>query len=189
MFRFTIFIFVTLTLLFGCTEVTSTDVLDADIVQLDEVISEAKAKATSYSGGLLASLTNVRLEALQSTRAILDQKRTGLNRFIPVAYNVDGNAYRPPENKEELQKELRKEIDELYSDLAEAKIAVAIYDGGLLGVLASTKVATIENSIAFVRQKHLLLQHDIPYYALVPTLPQDGAAEFKATPGTDIEKF
>jgi hypothetical protein len=100
-----------------------------------------------------------------------------------------GKKYTPPENKDVLLQELNDDLKDLQRDLSKAEVESAKYGGGLLGVLSLTQVATVENSIAFLNQRRLLLKHDIPYYDIVPAPSGNREPAFKQTPGEDIDKF
>jgi hypothetical protein len=182
-------IFILLFFVCGCSNIPSTEDIDSDIQTVNTEINDAKNTILQYSGGLLAILANVRLETLKTTKSMLEQKQTGFKRFIPLSYSIEGKSYVPPANKDSLLQELNKDIMNLQRDLTKAKEESAQYGGGLLGVLSLTQVATIENSITFLNQKHLLLKHDIPYYDIVPALATDRESDFKPTPGEDINKF
>lgn len=184
-----ILIFLSVFLFFGCYNVPSTEDIDSDLITLDIEIEEASHKAQEYSGGLLAVLLNVRLETLKTTKSMLQQKRNGYRRYIPLSYTIDGEKYSPPENKNELLQVLKEDLRLLERDLSKAEDESAKYGGGLLGVLSLTQVATAENSIAFLNQRRLLLKHDIPYYNIVPAPKPSGEPGFKPTPGEDIDKF
>lgn len=189
MFNYFKMLFLGILLLAGCSNIPSTEQIDSDIGLLDKEIKEATVTVQDYSGGLLSILANVRLETLKSTKAMLEQKKTGLKRYIPVSYSVDGKKYSPPENKDDLLKELEQEIENLKNDLAKAEKESEQYGGGLLGVLSLTQVATIKNSIAFLEQRRLLIKHDIPYYSILPAASKSNEPSFKPTPGNDIDKF
>jgi hypothetical protein len=131
----------------------------------------------------------VRLETIQSTKAMLEQKKTGLKRYIPISYAIDGKKYSQPENKNDLLEELERDIESLKNDLAKAEKESKQYSGGLLGVISLTQVATIKNSIVLLDQKRLLLKHDIPYYSIIPTASKSNEPSFNPTPGKDIDKF
>lgn len=182
-------LFIVICLFAGCTNVPSSEEIKTDIALLDKDIEATSRTVQNYSGGLLAILANVRLETLKSTKSMLEQKKSGIKRFIPVSYSVDGKKYSPPENKHELLQNLEKDLKDLRFDLSEAEAESAQYGGGLLGVLSLTKVATVKNSIAFLNQRRLLLKHDIPYYTILPDINKADEPDFKSTPGEDIDKF
>lgn len=189
MFSYFKILFLIFLVLTGCSNVPSTEDIESDLSLLDKEIIEATTTVQDYSGGLLSVLANVRLETLQSTKAMLDQKKTGLKRYIPISYSIDGKKYSPPENKNDLLQELNQDIESLKIDLVKAEKESEQYGGGLLGVLSLTKVATVKNSIAFLEQRRLLLKYDIPYYSILPTASKSNEPTFKPTPGKDIDKF
>lgn len=173
----------------GCSDIPSFEEIDKDISLLENEIKEAEDNLKDYSGGLINVLINLRVETLKATKAMLEQKKTGLKRYIPVSYSVNGIEYLPPENKNELLKELEQEIANLKNDLFEAKKESDKYIGGLIKALSLTQVATIKNSLAFIEQRYLLLKHDIPYYSILPASSDNKESGFKPTPGKDIDKF
>jgi len=176
-------------LLTGCYEYPSTEEIDGDIAILEKEINSAKANAEKYAGGLLSMLANVHLETLKSTKSMLEQKKKGFQRYIPISYTVDGKEYSPPANKDKLLEELTTDIDSAKAELTKAELESSKYGGGLLGVLSLTQVATAQNSLAFLNQRRLLLKYDIPYYNIVPTSQRDREPDFKPTPGEDVDKF
>ena len=184
-----IIILLSVFLVFGCSKVPSTKEIDSDLKIVETEINDAQKTLEEYSGGLLAILANVRLQTLKTTKSMLEQKKNGFRRYIPLSYSVDGKEYTPPENKDVLLQGLDDDLKELQRDLSKAEEESAKYGGGLLGVLSLTQVATVENSIAFLNQRRLLLKHDIPYYDIVPAPSGNGEPDFRSTPGEDIDKF
>lgn len=181
--------FLVVTLLSGCTEIPSSESLDNDIHLLDKDINETQIASQKYSGGLILTLINMRLETLKSTKTMLEQKSKGLNRFIPVSYSIDGQEYLPPANKDILLQDLEKDMKHLKNKLAEAEKKSNRYSGGLLKVTHLMEAATIQNSIALLEQKELLLKYDIPYYSILRDTRKSDTLEYKKTPGEDIDKL
>ena len=159
-----------LPLLSACTNVPSTSDLDSDIVSVEAEINDARKSVSEYQGGLLSILASSRLETLLVTKAMLEQKKSGWKRFIPMSYTVDGKRYIPPSNKQQLLQDIEG------------------YTGGLLVVLSLTNTATIKNSLALLEQRMLLLKHDVPSYSLLAEL-NDKDIGFVPTPGKDVDKF
>ncbi len=176
-------------LLTGCSDIPSTEEIESDIGLLDKEIKEVTATVKDYPGGVLAILVNVRLKTLQSTKTMLEQKKKGLKRYIPISYSVDGKKYSPPENRETFLQEMKQDIENLKNQLAKAEKESNQYGAGLLKVMLLMRVATVKNSIVFLEQKRLLLKHDIPYYSILPTNSESNEPSFKSTPGKDIDKF
>lgn len=186
---FILIIFSTVFLFSGCFNVPSTEDIDSDLNVINKEIEAASQKVQEYSGGLLAVLRNVRLETLKTTKSMLEQKKMGYRRFIPLSYSIDGKGYNPPGNKDVLLQELEGDLKNLQRDLSNAEKERAKYGGGLLEVLSLTQIATVENSMAFLDQKRLLLKHDIPYYDVFPASSTNREPNFKPTPGEDVDKF
>lgn len=176
-------------LLCGCYNAPSTEEIESDLKTVETEIKNAQETVQEYSGGLLAILANVRLQTLKTTKSMLEQKKNGFRRYIPLSYSIDGKKYTPPENKDILLQELNDDLTGLKRDLSKAEEESAKYGGGLLGVLSLSQVATVENSIAFLNQRRLLLKHDIPYFDIVSAPSTSGEPDFKPTPGEDINKF
>lgn len=175
----------------GCTNPPSTSEIDADIEELNAKITEAADDLSKFDGGALAVLAKLRLETIKSTKDMIEQKKIGINRFIKIAYTVDGEKYSVPENKVELLKGIDEDLKALHIDRDKAEHEALMYGGGLLGALALMNLYTVKNSIAFLDQKRLLLKHDIPSYAILPEKEREdeGKSGFKATPGRDVDKF
>jgi hypothetical protein len=189
MFNYFKILFLIILFLSGCSNIPDTQEIVADLDLLDKEIKEATSTAQDYSGGLITILIKVRIETLKSTKEMLEQKKTGLNRFIPISYSVDGKKYIPPENKNDLLKDLEKDLKNLKDDLAEAEKESAKYSGGLLALMSLTQASTVKNSMALLEQRRLLLKHDIPCYSMLPSTEKNKELEFKPTPGKDIDKF
>ncbi len=187
--RLIILIFFAFTLLANCSRVPSSEELEKDIALLDKRIEETTKAAQEYTGGIISVLSNVRLETLKTTKAMLEQKITGIKRYIPISYTVSGKEYTPPENKQEIMLELERDIKELKEDLSEAEVESEDYNSGLLGELSLSKVFSIKNSITFLEQKYFLLKHDIPFYLVMPDAQKSEETDFIQTPGEDIDKF
>jgi len=182
-------IFLSLFLASGCSNVPSTEEINGDIAILEAEIKDTKETVQQYTGGLLAILSSVRLETLRATKSMLEQKKKGFQRYIPLSYSIDGKEYFPPANKDDLLHEINNDLKKLQQDLSKAEIESSKYRGGLLGVLSLTQVVTVKNSLAFLDQRRLLLKHDIPYYSIVPVPSGSGEPPFKPTLGEDINKF
>lgn len=173
----------------GCSKVPLSEDIENDIAVIDKEIDDTIFAMRNYSADILVKLANVRLETLKSTKNMLEQKNTGIKRYIPVSYSVDGEKYNSPKDKTEILKKIDTDLCELRDDLMNSELESDRYIGGLLKILALTKVVTLKNSIAFLEQKKLLLKYDIPFYAILHRAENVNGQEFKATPGKDIDKF
>jgi len=174
----------------SCGNIPSAEELDADIAALTKQLESAKTEADQYSGGLVKALIDVRKEILTNTKLMLEQKRTGIKRFIPLSYTINGEKYVPPPKKDELLNGIQEELEHLKGKAKDIQNESDKYIGGLIKALRETELATIKNSIVVLEQKILFLKHDIPLHAAIPA-PQATQVElkFKPTPGNDIDKF
>lgn len=172
----------------GCMKYPSAKDLEADIYRIDQQLIEAKQEKEKYGDGLLSILISLRIETLLNTRAMLQQKATGINRFIPLTYSINGELYTPPDNKSMLIAEIDEDLTKLRSDHDAAIAESEKYSGGLLQVLSLTKATTTENTIVMLEQRKMLLMHDIPTYTILG-LKDTNETGYKATPGEDIDKF
>jgi hypothetical protein len=177
-------------LLSGCLNAPSTEEFDSEIALLNKQIESAKEESNHYSGGLIKILIDIRKDILTNTKLMLEQKRSGIKKFIKITYNINGTKYEPPPNKGNLLKELQKEIQTTNDNIQKARKESSRYTGGFIKGLAEIKAATLEDSLAFLTQREMLLKYDIPFYAVLPKSGGNGKGqEFKKTPGKDIDKF
>ena len=176
-------------LLSGCSDIPSTENLNNDISLLNKEIKETEITSQKYSGGLILALIEIKLKTLQSTKAMLEQKTKGYNRYIPISYSIDGKEYSPPSNKNVLLQELKQDMQKLKNNLEKVEKENNRYSGGLIKITLMMQATTIKNSIAFLEQKQLLLKYDIPYYEILPNSKKNNEPEFKKTPGEDIDKL
>jgi hypothetical protein len=149
----------------SCVAPVDTSDLDSSIALLSAEIDSASEESRQYEGGLLKILIDSRKQVLQNTKAMLEQKRTGLNRYIKMSYAIDGVPYEVPADKEERLEKLTKEMADLEKDIGKAQLEASQYSGGLIQLMLLSQIATSKNTIAMLRQQELLLAHDIPLYS------------------------
>lgn len=145
--------------------------LDADIGQIDREISDASVQRTSFQeGSLLQILVDGRLSALQSTRAMLDQKRLSLLRGIDINYIVNGQGW--TSESTEVLKGIEAEVA-----VEDAKIADADFKanstGGLLAILGQVTAQIEHMNGALLRQRYLAAKYGFPYAAAVDRAATD----------------
>lgn len=190
LFRFIIFG----VLIIGCFScsgnIPSTEELDTDITELAKQIELAQKDAGKYESGLIKVLSDLRKEILNNTKVMLEQKKSGIKRFISLNYTIDGKKYKPPPNKAELLKEIEDELTEQDQKKKKMQNESDKYIGGLIKGMIEIQLATVKNTIAMLEQKHLALKHDMPLYAFSqPSGDAKEKEEFKPTPGKDIDKL
>lgn len=175
---------------FSCSKPPSTEELDTDIAALEQELKNTETESKRYSGGLIKILLDVRKEMIKNTKVMLEQKRSGLKRFININYTIDAERYLPPQNKEEILNNIKEEIKKINDGIIKARKESARYSGGLIKVLVEVRAESLENSLVFIKQRELLLKYDIPFYSIIPKSDgEKGEKKFKTTPGEDIEKF
>jgi hypothetical protein len=175
---------------FSCNKPPATEELDADITALNHELNNAETKSKQYSGGLIKILIDIKKGILTNSKLMLEQKRSGLKRFININYTVNGEKYLPPQHKEELLKNIQDEIKNINSEISKVQRESDRYAGGLIKVMLEVRIATLGNSLAFIKQKELLMKYDIPFYSVIPKYDgEERKKQFKTTPGKDIDKF
>lgn len=116
----------------------STKQLDADLANVRSEIEATEAESAKYSGGLVKAMIELRLQILQTTTAMLQQKRSSIIRKIDLKYNVDGETVQPDIER---LKEIETDIIDAKSKLSDAESKAARYAGGLVQALALSNVA------------------------------------------------
>ncbi len=150
--------------------------LDAELPSLVQEIAAAEQDDRKYSGGLIKSLIAVRLEILRTTKAIIGQRIQALLVGAPqqiVAHITTADSARAAE--------LGEEMGRLAGELAAARSEAAQYSGGLVHSLKLSTIATLEQTLANLRQQHALAKFGL----LLPEpqrLPSETGTKNAATP-------
>lgn len=150
--------------------------LDAELPSLVQEITAAEQDDRKYSGGLIKSLIAVRLEILRTTKAIIEQRIQALLVGAPqeiVAHITTADPARAAA--------LGEEMARLAGELAAARSEAARYSGGLVQSLKLSTVATLEQTLANLRQQHALAKFGL----LLPEphrFPNASEAKNLATP-------
>ena len=135
-------------------------ILDQDLAQLDGDIAKTEGELKQYKGGLIRTLVEARLAILNTSRAMLDQKRHSLLRGIDISYTIEGQPWTPA-NEAQL-----KEIgDALGAQQAKVKVAEvkALTSGGLIGVMAEVEAQVEHMTEAMLQQRALAAKFGLPY--------------------------
>jgi len=160
----------------------STLEIDRDRETINTQLKEAQTEAAKYSGGVIKTFLDLRIEILRNTLAMLDQKRSSYLRLITLRFTVDG---RPLSAASDAQlREIEEEIKQVERKVADAKREVSQYTGGLLQIMALMKVATEEASASTLRLKFYSAKYGIPLQ--IPSLNTEAAAPTK-NPGTIVK--
>ena len=162
--------FFLISLLFiSCGNIPSTDEINSDINNVNEQILEAKKESDLFKGGLIKNMIDLRIEVLKNTKAMLEQKMKGINRYISIKYKIDGKVYNRPGDFEQRISSINEDIKQIKATIAEAQLKSNQYRGGLLKTMLEVNIATLKTSLTFLELKKMGLKHDIPVY--VPELP------------------
>lgn len=174
----------------GCGKPPSTKEIDNDIKILNAQLEEAKKESSQYAGGLIKILIDSRIQILSNSKAMLEQKRTGLNRFIKIKYTVDGKIYKKSPDFEKEIESINKEIEEINEKIEETQSESDRYAGGLIKAMLESNIATMKNTLAFLEQKKLSLKYEIPIY-LAPSFTEREAIESERKPmeGSDLDNL
>jgi len=65
--------------------------LNSDLMQVKTQIEDAHRQDEKYSGGAIKALIQLRLNTLQQTEALLEQKKSALLRRVWMNYTVDSH--------------------------------------------------------------------------------------------------
>jgi hypothetical protein len=162
--------FLSLSLLFiSCAKAQNFDPqpLKNEIAGLEQTIVKARAESGQYSGGLIKALLDSRIQILENTKAMLEQRLAAGNYGVKISYKVDGKEYIAPANKAAIIKNLESEALQLSQELANAKKEADKYSGGLVQAMALSTVATIQQQLAMLDMKRCALIYDIPLFAFI----------------------
>lgn len=148
----------------GCSQPQSTAEIDKDIATINESIKKDTEDYNKF-GGLVKSLIAIRLNVNKNTKAMLEQKKMGLNRFININYTVEGKPYKFTEDVSVLLKNLENQItqEERTLNIYENELQRS---GGLVQAINAMKVATQKNTIVMLNQKMLFVKYSIPLYEI-----------------------
>lgn len=151
------------TLLNALSEPSHT-VLEADLSKLREKITATRNEASVYEGGLIRSLIDARLQVLANTEAMLEQRRTAIIRFINLDYTIDGKPVPPLTEKE--MGDLTADMEAAKAEISSAKEESALYSGGLLKVMAETRVMIGQLTLSTLELRYLSAKWGVPVYGL-----------------------
>ena len=148
----------------GCSQPQSTTELDKDIATLEDNIKNDMGDYNK-SGGLVRSLIAIRLNINKNTKAMLEQKKIGLNRFININYGVEGKPY-------QITGDVTKTLQDLENQITQEERKLNTYEielqrsGGLVQAINAMKVATQKNTIVMLNQKVIFIKYGIPLYEI-----------------------
>jgi hypothetical protein len=131
--------------------------LTSDISTIESTIAEARAFADRYSeGSFIRVQSDLRIAILETTKAMLDQKRSSWLRGIKLSYLASGQtiAAATPESVASIEGEIAR----AKVDAQTAKSKAQMYTGGLIQSLALVEEQTHLVAAAAAQQRLALIR-------------------------------
>lgn len=138
--------------------------LESELVTTKKDIDSANKASSSYSGGLLKALIETRVEILKTNQALLEQ------RILSVQSRGSTKIETAVTQQDDvLASKLAEEIAQIKSEIKAARDDAAQYSGGLIQVMKLSTVATKEQSLAMLEQRHLVAKYGLKLVSLSPS--------------------
>tara|TARA_B110000503_G_C6938955_1_gene326051 strand:+ start:60 stop:638 length:579 start_codon:yes stop_codon:yes gene_type:complete len=149
--------------LVGCAETVDTTQLDEEITKVQEQLDAARGELELYNGGGIHAMTQMQVKVLETTLAMLEQKRTSWLMMVSLNYDVDNGAHCDSflDDFDSLEADIASTAAEM--DTAQSK--ADMYRGGLIRTMALAEVATHRMTLAVLNQRQLMAKWDIPLFA------------------------
>jgi hypothetical protein len=157
-------LFVLLFISCGTGSLINAQTLQADLDNIIKQIKVAEADSAKYSGGLIKTLIDSRIELLKNTKAMLEQRVIAQNNSIQIKYTIDGKGYLPLPNKEEILKQIESEAVQAIRDRDTLQKDADQYSGGLIKVTKLASVALKDQELAMLEMRRIAILYDIPFY-------------------------
>jgi len=139
--------------------------LKNEIAGLEQQIKDTRIESEKYAGGLIKVLLDSRIQILEHTKAMLEQRLAAGNYRVKINYTVEGKEYVPSANKDEILKNLESEALGVTQEIGKAQDEADQYSGGLIRVMKLSAVATYQQQLAMLEMKRCALIYDIPLFA------------------------
>ncbi len=139
--------------------------LKAEIEGIEQQIKETRIDSDKYSGGLIKSLLESRIQILEHTKAMLDQRLSAGNYRVNINYSLEGNEYTVPDNKDELLQAMESEALRISQEMEKVQKEADQYSGGLIRVTKLSTVAIHQQELAMIEMKRCALIYDIPLFS------------------------
>lgn len=154
-----------------------------EIAGLGQQIKDAKIESEKYTGGLIKALLDSRIQILEYTKAMLEQRLAAGNYRVKINYTVEGKEYIPAANKDEILKNLESEALTVTQEMERAQKEADQYSGGLVRAMKLSTVATYQQQLAMLEMKRCALIYDIPLFAF-----EEGTALPAESPAAPTEE-
>ena len=137
--------------------------IDERLVVVHAQIARAELEDERATDDSIKMLVAIRLAILRNTEAMLEQKKIALEQGITLTYAVEGAVYRPEPPAPALIGRLEAAIAETETQVDVAIATVATHAQGAARSTAAASVATLENTLAMLRQRWYAATYSIPY--------------------------
>jgi hypothetical protein len=151
-----------------CDRQESTTDIDKSLGDLGLTLKQAESEQSLYSGGLIKGLIALRIETINDTIAMLEEKRQSLLHRVCLNYEIAGTAAKPA-SPDELQ-HIQQDQTDTEKEIQRARGEDAMYSGGLIKGLIAMRIATEQETLAELNQHYLLAK-----YGLSPLIPSQPA--------------
>lgn len=132
------------------------EALRKEQTEVREEITNAQTKDDALAGGLIKSLVGFRIEVLMTTEALIQQRIQAIESGARISVEVPATEPDPQE-AERLLSEIATQEEELQAAQEDADR----YSGGLVRSLKLTTVATKEQTLAMLQQRHLAAKYGL----------------------------
>jgi len=157
--------------------------IDERLVVVHAQIARAELEDEQATDDSVKMLIAVRLAILRNTEAMLEQKKIALEQGITLTYAVEGEVYRPEPPTPELIAKLEAAIAETETQVDGAIARAATPPDGTARS-ATASVATLENTLAMLRQRWYAATYSIPYILVDADAEPEAVAEPEAAAAT-----
>jgi hypothetical protein len=145
--------------------------------QVSSIQLEIKDAEQMAGRGLIGALAGLRLEALRSTEALLNQRIAAIEVGAPLKFEEPVRATKPdPKRAAELEMEIAKQ--EKSVDEAERRAGGS---GGLVGAFSAVTVETERQSLATLRMQYLSAKYGLPSLGLNVQEPERSASDVRTS--------
>ena len=165
--------------------------LQNEIAGLEQQIKDTRIESEKYAGGLIKVLLDSRIQILEHTKAMLEQRLAAGNYRVKINYTVEGKEYVPSANKDEILKNLESEALTVAQEMERVQKEADQYSGGLIRVMKLSTVATYQQQLAMLEMKRCALIYNIPLFAFEegsttpaksPTVPTEESLPTEESP-------
>lgn len=142
----------------------SEDELQSRITEIETRLEKARGESANYESGLIKAMIDLRIQVMEATIDMLQQKMDSFFSFIDLDYTVDGHPV-PPISKQELST-LRDTIASLEAEIEQERAKAAQYKGGLILSMILAQIETKKVTLASLQMRYLTAQYGIPLFQL-----------------------